>query len=111
MFPERRFLVVEFDFPADRFGVSTRDACASLLAHLSRYAPLVLAVWSGSKSLQGWFDEDSREFFEYACALGADPATWTRCQLVRTPQAIRWNGNRQTVEFFNPSNLPEAPLQ
>ena len=54
------------------------------------------------RACRGWFDEDSREFFEYACALGADPATWTRCQLVRAPQAIRWNGNRQTVEFFKP---------
>ena len=59
----------------EKAGISVRDACASLLVHLSRYAPLALVVWSGGKSLQGWFNatEELREFFEYACALGADP--------------------------------------
>ena len=44
----RRFLVIEFDS-------GSFDEHAALLWHLAQYAPLVLAVHSGSKSLHGWF--------------------------------------------------------
>jgi hypothetical protein len=131
MFSRRRYLVVEFDFSIfsraganetewaslirgwEKEGLSIRDACASLLWHLSEYAPFVLIVWSGSRSLQGWFsalgepEEVLRRFMEYAVGLGADRATWPSCQLVRTPQAIRSNGARQRVEYFDSDNLPD----
>ena len=107
----RRFLVIEFD-------QGTTDTHAAVLWHLARMAPLVLAVHSGGKSLHGWFacsgeDEDKlRKFMRYAAALGADPATWTRCQFVRMPDGRRpahkrgeWPG-RQQVFHFNPANLP-----
>ena len=32
-----------------------RDLCAALLLHLAEKAPLALAVYSGGKSLHGWF--------------------------------------------------------
>jgi hypothetical protein len=132
MFPRRLYIVAEFDFTErardgiqetpwaplirkwKKRGISARGACAALLWHLSQYAPLVLVVWSGGKSSHGWFnvaeiaETEQRAFMEYGCALGADSATWTRCQLVRLPEGLRPNGNRQTVEFFNPANLPEA---
>jgi hypothetical protein len=38
-----------------------------------------------------------------AVRLGADSHTWTRCQLVRMPDGIRDNGNRQRVYYFAPS--------
>jgi hypothetical protein len=131
MFSSRLYLVTEFDFsemsrdgkeetvwaPLIRKwkdqGISVRGACAALLWHLARYAPLVLVVWSGGKSLHGWFnfagvpEKDQRAFMEYACAIGACYSTWTRCQLVRLPAGLRPNGNRQTVEYFDPSNLPD----
>jgi hypothetical protein len=132
MFNRRLYLVIEFDFSIfsrdgsretiwapwiqkwETRGRSVKDACAALLWHLSRYAPLVVVVWSGAKSLQGWFnahgeDEASlRRFMEYACALGADSATWKKCQLIRLPEGVRGsNGNRQIVEYFDPSNLPD----
>ena len=131
MFPRRLYRVIEFDFsetssdgreqpvwaPLIRKwkeeGISTRGACAALLWHLSQYAPLVLIVWSGGKSLHGWFnfagtpEKTQRDFMEYACAIGACYSTWTRCQLVRLPAGIRPDGNRQSVEYFDPSNLPE----
>jgi hypothetical protein len=131
MFPSRLYLVNEFDFSEksgdgkedaiwaplirkwkDR-GISIRAACAALLWHLARYAPLVLAVWSGGKSVHGWFnfastsEETQRRFMEYAVAIGACYSTWTRCQLVRLPAGLRPNGNRQTVEYFNPTVLPD----
>ena len=105
----RRFLVIEFDRGAT-------DTHAAVLWHLARMAPLVLAVHSGGKSLHGWFacagadEETLLRFMRYAVSLGADPATWTRCQFVRMPDGLRprpatWPV-RQQVFHFNPHNLP-----
>ena len=101
----RRFLVVEFDQgrPEDQ---------ASLHLHLAHYAPLVMVVHSGGKSLHGWFycqdepEELIREFMDYALRLGADAATWTRSQFVRMPDGLRESRNRQRVFYFD-----TAPLQ
>jgi len=94
-------LVVEFD-------QGTIDEHAALLWHLADYAPLVCAVHSGGKSLQGWFFthqsqplEKIEKFFRYAVSLGADPATWPRSQFVRMPDGLRDNGKRQTVFYLN----------
>lgn len=97
----RAFLVVEFDN-------GTTDDQAAILDHLSNFAPLVLAVHSGGKSLHAWFrfrgksDQEAMAFMRYAVGLGADPATFVRCQSVRMPGGVRDNGTRQTVHFFNP---------
>lgn len=97
----RRFLVVEFD-------TGTTDEHAAIIAHLAGFGPLALAVHSGSKSLHGWFycaglcEDKLHRFMRYAVSLGADPATWTRSQFVRMPDATRDNGKRQAVIFFNP---------
>jgi hypothetical protein len=96
----RRFLVCEFD-------AGTIDEHAAILLHLARYAPLVCAVFSGKKSLHGWFyvhnqpEEKVVRFFRYAVSLGADPMTWTRSQFVRLPDGTRSSGERQTVFFLN----------
>ncbi|MBL9140062.1 MAG: hypothetical protein JNK85_29585 [Verrucomicrobiales bacterium] len=95
----RRFVVAEFD-------TGTNDEHAAILSHLADFAPLALVVHSGGKSLHGWFrahqdEEITRRFFEHAVRIGADPATWTRCQFVRMPGGRRDNG-AQVVWFFNP---------
>jgi hypothetical protein len=96
----RRFLVCEFDG-------GTIDEHSAILLHLARYAPLVCAVFSGKKSLHGWFlvhgqpEERALKFFRYAVSLGADPMTWTRSQFVRMPDGTRGSGERQTVFFLN----------
>lgn len=105
----RRFLVIEFD----RGPI---DLHAAVLWHLARLAPLVMAVHSGGKSLHGWFacaganDDTLMRFMRYAVSLGADPATWTRCQFVRMPDGLRTKPDawpvRQQVFHFNPHNLP-----
>jgi hypothetical protein len=119
---ERRFLAVEFDFdpgrsPAEaalfrslgRRRHDVRDLCAALLLHLAGTAPLALAVYSGGKSLHGWFHcagEDEgwlRKFMDRAALLGADNATWGPSQFVRMPDGKRDNGRRQTLFYFNPS--------
>jgi hypothetical protein len=97
----RRFLVVEQDS-------GTVDEQSAILLHLAHRAPLALAVHSGSKSIHGWFycsgtpEEKLRRFMSDAVSLGADRATWTRCQLVRMPDGKRENGKQQTTYFFNP---------
>lgn len=100
----RRYLVVEQDS-------GTASEQAAILLHLAIKAPLVLVCTSGNKSLHGWFscrdatETRLRKFFNYAVMLGADPATWTPCQLVRMPEGRRDNGNRQAVLLLNPGAL------
>ncbi len=115
----RQWIVVEFDFcpegPAGNLlrGRSSQDLCAAMLLHLQdRGAPLALAVSSGGKSIHGWFpalgltDDKLKAFFNAACRLGADPVTWSRCQLVRLPGGMREDGRRQPVLFCDPCRLP-----
>jgi len=128
----RRFLVVEFDFtevahngnetsaaPTLRrlreSGVEIADLCAALHGHLAEYRPVALVLHSGGKSLHGWYpcggdaeDETMLRFMRYAVSLGADPATWTRCQFVRMPDGTRDNGKRQRVLYFNPAVIGGA---
>lgn len=102
----RRYLVTEFDS-------GSADEQAPLIMHLSGFAPLVMVVSSGGKSLHAWWrcagvDEQAQlNFFRYAVSLGADPATWCRSQFVRLPQGWRADkGTRQQVLYFNPAALP-----
>jgi hypothetical protein len=120
----RRFLIVEFDFDASNSAEEARllaglategrdvcDLCAALLLHLAKNAPLALAVYSGGKSLHGWFycagvpEEKLSRFFGYAVSIGADRANWNSSQFARMPDGLRDNGHRQTVYFLNPGVL------
>ncbi len=97
----RRFLVIEFD-------QGTTDEHAAIFLHLAAFAPLALAVHSGSKSLHGWFycagepEAGLRWFMNYAVSLGADRATWSLSQFVRLLDGLRDNAKRQTGYLFNP---------
>jgi hypothetical protein len=126
---QRQFLVIEFDFtevdkngrdtaaaPMLRrlaaSGVTIADLCAALHADLAKIRPIMLVVHSGGKSLHGWYpcagdaEEDKmHRFMRFAVSLGADPATWTKIQLVRMPDGVRENGKRQRVLYFNPAVL------
>jgi hypothetical protein len=100
----RRFLVIEQDS-------GSIDDQAAILLHLAEFAPLVLAVHSGGKSIHGWFacrdesEQTFREFMQYAVQLGADHATWTRSQFVRMPDGRRQRDKQQTVYYFNPDQV------
>jgi hypothetical protein len=103
----RRYLVTEFDS-------GTPDEQAALLWHLRQFAPLVLVLSSGGKSLHGWWDcggtdeSITGKFMRYAVSMGADPATWTRSQFVRLPQGWRQDkAKRQEVYYFNPNSGKE----
>jgi hypothetical protein len=94
-------------------GITVHDANAALLIELAIQGrprlPLGLAVDSGGKSVHAWYpcagltDEQLKPFMTRAVRLGADKATWTRCQLVRMPDGMRNNGKRQRVHYFAPS--------
>ena len=107
----RQHVIVEQDS-------GTADEQAAVIMHLAERAPLALVVRSGGKSLHSWFvcGEQSELtvlcFFRYAVTLGADRATWTRCQLVRMPDGTRRKPDgtttRQSVLYWNPSNTEAA---
>ena len=95
----RQNIVVEFDDGA------TLDEQAARHIWLSEFRNLRMVVFSGSKSLHGWYqatDEASdRKFMEEAVRLGGDPKTWLKSQFVRMPNGQRENGTIQRVEFFD----------
>jgi hypothetical protein len=124
----RAYLICEFDLPVDcespptiqpprtmldwafvrwatSQGKTVADICASLIRYLASALPLVAVVDSGGKSLHGWFnvtatpEADIQRFMAIAIRLGADPATFVRCQFVRMPGGVRLREDGQTSSF------------
>jgi hypothetical protein len=112
----RRFLIIE----ADRGDL---DKQAAVVWHLATLAPLAAVVFSGSKSLHGWFfcertpEDTLLRFMRYAVSLGADKRMWLRSQFCRMPDGCRSGSNseqlsscgfegipagRQALLYFNP---------
>lgn len=101
----KTYQVVEFDF-------GSASEHAAILWHLARKARLVLIVYSGGKSLHGWFnvkgwsDVETLGFFKSAVELGADPKMHSRCQFSRLPAGRNTKtGKQQTVVIFEPKHL------
>lgn len=116
----RRFLIVE----ADRGPLEQQ---AAVIWHLATLAPLAIVVFSGSKSLHGWFvcegipEDKLLKFMRYAVSLGADKRMWLRSQFCRMPDGRRsdgknsdaltllgWDGippGRQALLYFNPQAI------
>lgn len=99
------FQVVEFDF-----GGAVEHA--ALLRWLATKIPLVLIVFSGGKSLHGWFNVKGRTeadvlaFFHDAVSLGADPKMWSPVQFSRLPAGTNSRTKRhQSVIIFQPQHL------
>ncbi len=97
--------VVEFDH-------GTVAEHVALHWHLARSAPLALLVYSGGKSLHGWYnvrgwtDAAVSSFFGQAVQIGADPKMWSRCQFSRLPAGTNSkNGQTQMVLLFVPSHI------
>ena len=124
---ERIWQVLEFDFSKfapdgitptpwkplieswETLDITIADVCAALLLELAAYAPLVLVVSSGGKSLHGWFrikgsiPAELEKFNRGALRLGACSSTIKNpSQFVRMPDGLRKNGKRQLVWYFNP---------
>ena len=82
---------------------------AAILCHLAKKIPLAMLVFSGGKSLHGWFyapkapTEFMTEFFADACSLGADPVMWGKSQFSRLPGGRNAKtGKAQSVLYLNP---------
>src|SRR5215469_11179633 len=68
-------------------GIEIGDACVSLILHLrNQLKHLACVCYSGGRSLHAWFRVQGltpvarRQFMQQAVLLGADKATWNRCQ-------------------------------
>jgi hypothetical protein len=96
----RKYLVVEFD-------KGEHADHAAYLHNLHRLIPITTVVYSGNKSLHGWFNVENLpehkqvSFFKEATRLGADTATWNKSLFVRMPDGRRDNGIRQRILLFN----------
>jgi hypothetical protein len=133
MYSRRHYLTVEFDLVEQvdgvdtpfapllrtwaRDGISVRVASRALHQDLMRRGPYVMLLWSGGKSIHGWVacwhvaESVAVRFFAYACSLGADPACWSKCQLVRMPNGLRSESNkRQEVLYFDTRWLPKTAI-
>jgi hypothetical protein len=131
---ERAFLVLEFDFSkttpkgkptiwapllqrCEDEWITALDIQAALLAHLARERPLWMTVFSGGKSLQGWFPcrgEDEEKLLSWfntsALRLGACSSTRCISQFVRMPDGTRapnceGKSVRQSIVYYDPSAL------
>ena len=116
----RRFLIIEAD-------CGDLHQQAAVIWHLAKTAPLAAVVFSGSKSLHGFFfcegepEEELLEFMKDAVSLGADPRMWLRSQFCRMPDGWRsdakssdalkqcgWDHiphGRQAMLYFNPQAI------
>jgi hypothetical protein len=122
----RKYLPIEFDISDSgpwapyvaqwkSKGITIGDANVALHWALATEGvprfPWLLAVHSGNRSIHVWYpcqwyaEEQVKPFMLRAVRLGADKATWTRCQLVRMPDGMRDNGIRQRVHYFAPGVL------
>jgi hypothetical protein len=101
----RRYIVCDFDEPPP-------EQHPSIILHLAKYRPLVLALSTGGKSLHAWFPAtsssgDDRLFWRLAIALGADPVFYrNRSQFARMPNGTRDNDERQHCIYFDPTATP-----
>jgi hypothetical protein len=99
----RRWLVAECDLKTD-----LEEQCAVLSSLDHPRCPLRLAVFSGGKSVHGWFDSRSfsdaeqLRWFRHAVYLGHDPKLWLKWQWVRAPGGRREGGNKQEIYYFKP---------
>jgi len=131
---KRLFLVVEFDFVkltakgkptiwapllerCKSNDISVLELNATLLSRLAQERPLWMIVFSGGKSLQGWFpcrDEDETDLQRWFTVsprqLGACSSTWCKSQFVRMPGGSRAPNRegksvRQAIFYYNPNVL------
>lgn len=104
----KMYQVVEFDS-------GSPEQQAGRILRMAKVLKPALVLHSGGKSLHAWFPvwhldaEAQVKFFDIACLLGADPATWLRCQLVRVPGAIRSAGVVQKCLYIDPDAFPTRP--
>jgi len=109
----RRYMVLEMD-DKDEAKVERFTQFAMTMA---TFAPLVMALDTGNKSLHFWFDTEGatatqrKLFWQHACLHGADPRLAVKSQIARMPNvsAEREGRGPQKVLYYDPkgANYPE----
>ena len=108
----KMYQVVEFD---EKLAPGSLEQQAGRIMRLAKILRPAVILHSGGKSLHAWFPvwhldgESQVQFFGAACLLGADPATWLRCQLVRVPGSLRSAGVVQKCLYIDPDAFPTRP--
>lgn len=102
----RRWMVLEMDSKdqarTERFN--------TFVLSMAQFAPLVLAIDTGNKSIHFWFDTDGLKpktriaFFNMACLHGADKRLGVKSQIARMPNVSAADIGRgpQTVLYYDP---------
>lgn len=116
---KRDWMLLEFD-PAkdDKTPEISTERFNTFALALAQFAPLILAVDTGNKSVHFWFDAKDvkpgirRGFFNLACLHGADPRLAVKSQIARMPNTPSAGPGRgaQRVLYYDPENeaTPEA---
>jgi len=108
------YQVVEFD---EKVSDGSFEHQLGRIYRLSEILPVAMILHSGGKSLHAWFpvweltQKEQLDFFSAACILGADPATWVRCQLVRVPGGRRDSDTVQICFYLDPDACLSASAQ
>ena len=116
---KRLYMVLEFDKDReDADGDAKVERFNSFAVNtFAKYAPLVLALYSGGKSNHFWYalgdlsKKDREAFFNHATAHGADPQLAVASQVARMPNVSAAEDRKaQTVLFYNPTPSVEWDL-
>jgi hypothetical protein len=109
---DRLYMVLEFDKDSeDSDGDAKVERFNSFAVDtFAKYAPLVLALYSGGKSNHFWYalgdlgKKEREAFFNHATAHGADPQLAVSSQVARMPNVSAGEDRKpQRVLFYNPT--------
>jgi len=96
---ERKFLVIESDH-------LNQDEICAIFSFCRQFMSLKAIVFTGGKSLHGWFNYPSNDTIEILKVLlpswKCDPALFKASQPVRMPGIQREPGKYQSLIYFNP---------
>lgn len=105
----RNWMVLEMDSDS----IEQRERFNMFALSMSKYAPLVMAMDSGGKSIHFWFNATEcppnvkTAFFNLACMHGADKALAVKSQIARMPNvsAAKVGRRKQSVLYFDPEGI------
>lgn len=109
----RRWVVLEFDpdkTKDEKTKLIETERFNTFAMEMANFAPLVMAVDTGGKSIHFWFDASNvkpavrRGFFNLACLHGADPRLAVKSQIARMPNTPSAGDGRgpQRLVYFDP---------
>ena len=108
----RDWMVLEMDDP----DIAKQERFNTFALTMAQYAPLILAVDTGGKSIHYWFDASGvatpvrQAFFALACLHGADKRLAVKSQIARMPGVSSADEGRgpQDVIYWDPEEKEAA---